>query len=180
MAYRDPVVIYVNYFFAFQDDKKRRNPADRAASLIQGALAFKDLVVGGSLEPEGFGGKSGPLCSEQYRYFIISLYLYLMQSSQNRYLFNSTRIPIIPSDQTRLSDPLENSHIVVIRKNHFYKVDTHVNGQRLSTADLKKYVSLRLKSRPSLLFNASYLKYTGNWILFMRMLEMKPVFLLEP
>ena len=69
MGYRDPVVIYVNYFFAFQDDKKRRNPADRAASLIQGALAFKDLVVGGSLEPEGFGGKSGPLCSEQYRYF---------------------------------------------------------------------------------------------------------------
>lgn len=73
MAYRDPVVIYVNYFFAFQDDKKRRNPAERAASLIQGALAFKDLVVGGSLEPEGFGGKSGPLCSEQYRYLSLRI-----------------------------------------------------------------------------------------------------------
>ena len=66
MGYRDPVVIYVNYFFAFQDDKLRRNPAERAASIIQGALAFKDLVVSGSLEPDST--KAGPLCSEQYKY----------------------------------------------------------------------------------------------------------------
>jgi carnitine O-acetyltransferase len=68
MGYRDPVVIYVNYFFAFQDDKLRRNPAERAASIIQGALAFKDLVVSGSLEPDST--KAGPLCSEQYKYVI--------------------------------------------------------------------------------------------------------------
>jgi carnitine O-acetyltransferase len=30
MAYRDPVVINVNYFFAFADDPKRKDPAKRA------------------------------------------------------------------------------------------------------------------------------------------------------
>ena len=65
MSYRDPVVIWVNYFFAFSDDKRRMNPSDRAASIVQGALAFKDLVVSGDLAPEAT--KSGPLCSEQYK-----------------------------------------------------------------------------------------------------------------
>jgi carnitine O-acetyltransferase len=65
MSYRDPVVIWVNYFFAFCDDKRRMNPSERAASIVQGALSFKDLVVSGELSPEAT--KSGPLCSEQYK-----------------------------------------------------------------------------------------------------------------
>ncbi|KAI8923844.1 Choline/Carnitine o-acyltransferase-domain-containing protein [Entophlyctis helioformis] len=116
MAYRDPVVINVNYFFAFKDDKLRKNPAARAASLITGALAFRKLVVSEQLEPETARG--GPLCSHQYRY-----------------LFNSTRIPEIPSDVTRNADPAKHNHVVVLRNNQFYTIETlHPNGTQLSNA----------------------------------------------
>ncbi|KAJ3323237.1 Carnitine O-acetyltransferase mitochondrial [Boothiomyces sp. JEL0866] len=127
MGYRDPVVINVNYFFAFSDDKKRTEPAARAASIILGALQFRDLVVSGELEPEAT--KQGPLCSEQYKY-----------------LFNSTRIPKIPSDITRGSDPNTNHHIVVLRKNQFYRVDLVQNGKRLNYAEVKSQLEYIYRS----------------------------------
>lgn len=83
-------------------------------------MAFRDLVINGQLEPEKT--KAGPLCSEQYKY-----------------LFNSTRIPIIPSDKTRLSDPKTNTHIIVLRKNQFFKLELEPSGKRLSTQEIKKY-----------------------------------------
>ncbi|KAJ1553091.1 Carnitine O-acetyltransferase mitochondrial [Cladochytrium tenue] len=119
MAYRDPVVVYVNYFFAFIDDRRLRgNAARRAAELIKGSFAFRDLVVTEKLEPES--ARSGPLCSHQYRF-----------------LFNSTRIPELPEDVTRTSDPSQNSHVIVIRKNKFFKLDTVVDGAALSAAELE-------------------------------------------
>jgi carnitine O-acetyltransferase len=45
MAYRDPVVIYVSYFFAYNDDKLRRAPAKRAAAITTAALEFKRQIV---------------------------------------------------------------------------------------------------------------------------------------
>lgn len=45
MAYREPVVLNVNYFYVFVDDPFRRDPVARAASIVTGALAFRDLVV---------------------------------------------------------------------------------------------------------------------------------------
>ncbi|KAJ2996808.1 Carnitine O-acetyltransferase mitochondrial [Globomyces sp. JEL0801] len=120
MGYRDPVVLNVNYFFAFKDDKLRMKPSLRAASIITGAMQFRDLVVSGELAPEST--KNGPLCSEQYKY-----------------LFNSTRIPQIPSDVTRTSDPNENSHIIVLRKNQFYKLDLKkVDGTYLNTSEIER------------------------------------------
>jgi carnitine O-acetyltransferase len=120
MGYRDPVVINVNYFFAFNDDKKRMDPVKRAASIITGAMQFRDMIIDESLPPDST--KQGPLCSEQYRY-----------------LFNSCRIPAIPNDTTRVSDLVENSHIVVMRKNQFFKVPlVHPDGQRLHTAEIEE------------------------------------------
>lgn len=71
------------------------------------------------MEPEAT--KTGKLCSEQYKY-----------------LFNSTRIPKIPSDITRVSDHTTNSHIVVLRKNQFYKLELTHNGTKLSTKEIQK------------------------------------------
>ncbi|KAJ3101774.1 Carnitine O-acetyltransferase mitochondrial [Phlyctochytrium planicorne] len=120
MAYRDPVVVNVNYFFSFNDDKKFINkPAGRAATLITGALAFRRLVVTEELEPEY--AKGGALCSHQYRF-----------------LFNSTRIPKIPEDVTRTSDPYKNNHLIVLRNNQFFTFDlVHSNGRQLSTAEIE-------------------------------------------
>ncbi len=58
MSYRDPVVVWVNYFYGipcifplysfslvFKDDPYRRDPASRAASLTRGALLFRQQLV---------------------------------------------------------------------------------------------------------------------------------------
>src|SRR6266511_776364 len=44
MAYRDSVVVNVSYFFVHVDDRLRRDPAKRAASLIKAMIPFRDLV----------------------------------------------------------------------------------------------------------------------------------------
>jgi len=44
MSYRDPVVVYVSYFYVHLDDPRRRDPAKRAASLIKAMLPFRDLT----------------------------------------------------------------------------------------------------------------------------------------
>ncbi|KAJ3248222.1 Carnitine O-acetyltransferase mitochondrial [Chytriomyces hyalinus] len=115
----DPVVVWVNYFFCFVDNKKLLNkPAARAAELITGAMEFRKLVVSEELEPDT--ARKAPLCSEQYRY-----------------LFNSTRIPKLPEDITRNSDPAKNNHIAVIRHNQFYILELVVDGRQLSTKEIE-------------------------------------------
>lgn len=59
-----------------------------------------------------------------------------------RYLFNTTRIPTIPSDSTRVSDPATNNHIIVIRKNQFFTLDLQPNEKRLSTAEIKSQLDI--------------------------------------
>lgn len=44
LGFRDPVVVNVSYFFVHKDDRLRRDPANRAASLIKTMIPFRDLV----------------------------------------------------------------------------------------------------------------------------------------
>lgn len=44
MGYRDPVVVFVSYFFLHLDDKKKPGQAQRAASLLKALLPFRALV----------------------------------------------------------------------------------------------------------------------------------------
>ena len=44
MDCRDPVVVYVSYFYVHVDDPSRTKPAARAASLIKAMLLFRELV----------------------------------------------------------------------------------------------------------------------------------------
>lgn len=46
LGYRDPVVVFVSYFYLYKDDKLRKSPAQRAAAITTAALAFRDQVVG--------------------------------------------------------------------------------------------------------------------------------------
>ncbi|KIL61871.1 hypothetical protein M378DRAFT_13210 [Amanita muscaria Koide BX008] len=120
MGYRDPVVVYVSYFFVHVDDKVRKNqPAKRAASLVKAMLPFRDLVESGRLEPEKVRGV--PLCMESYKW-----------------LFHASRYPVKPADTAFKFDPKTNNHIIVIRRNRFYVVPlADAPGRELSAAKLE-------------------------------------------
>ena len=44
MGYRDPVAVFVSYFYVHVDDPRRRDAAGRAASLIKAMLPFRALT----------------------------------------------------------------------------------------------------------------------------------------
>ncbi|KAI8100030.1 acyltransferase ChoActase/COT/CPT [Halteromyces radiatus] len=119
MGYRDPVVIYVSYFFYYKDDKLRKLPATRAAAMTTAALEFKQQIVNQTLEPEYAKGE--PMCMDSYKY-----------------MFNNCRMPKKPSDYEAIYDPSKHSHIIAMRKNKFYVIDTIHDGQQLSTSELEQ------------------------------------------
>ncbi|OTB03719.1 hypothetical protein M426DRAFT_321426 [Hypoxylon sp. CI-4A] len=118
LSYRDPVVPYVSYFYSHRDDRRRRNPAKRAAALSTAALEFKKQVDSGSLEPEYM--KKLPICMDSYKW-----------------MFNASRIPAKPADYPIKYDPKIHKHILVIRKNQFFKVAHEVDGRQLNTTELE-------------------------------------------
>ncbi|KAI1468696.1 acyltransferase ChoActase/COT/CPT [Daldinia caldariorum] len=119
LSYRDPVVPYVSYFYSHRDDRRRKNPAKRAAALTTAVLDFKRQVDSGTLEPEYMKGR--PMCMESYKW-----------------MFNACRIPAKPSDYPIKYHPDEHKHIVVIRKNQFFKVQHQVGNKKpLNTSELE-------------------------------------------
>ncbi|KAK5121570.1 hypothetical protein LTR85_004742 [Meristemomyces frigidus] len=118
LAYRDPVVPYVSYFYSHRDDRKRRDPAKRAAAISTAVLEFKKQVDEGSLEPEYM--KKLPMAMSSYEW-----------------MFNACRIPAKGADYPAKYPWDQNQHIVVVRKNMFFKVPTHHNGKQLSTKELE-------------------------------------------
>ncbi|KAF3064118.1 Carnitine O-acetyltransferase, mitochondrial [Daldinia childiae] len=118
LSYRDPVVPYVSYFYSHRDDRRRRNPAKRAAALTTAALEFKKQVDTGSLEPEYM--KKLPICMDSYKW-----------------MFNTSRVPARPADHPVKYDPKDHKHIIVIRKNQFFKVAHEVDGNQLNTSELE-------------------------------------------
>jgi carnitine O-acetyltransferase len=65
--------------------------------------------------------KGEPMCMDSYKY-----------------MFNNCRMPKKPSDYEAIFDPVKNNHVVVIRKNKFYVIDTIHNGKQLSTNELQQ------------------------------------------
>lgn len=119
LAYRDPVVPYVSYFYSYKDDKARRDPAKRAAAITTAALKFKKMVDEGSLEPEYM--RKAPISMDSYKY-----------------MFNCSRIPALPADFPKIYDHKEHKHIIVARKGQFFKVPQEFNGEQLSAAEFEK------------------------------------------
>lgn len=119
LAYRDPVVPYVSYFYSHRDDRRRRDPAKRAAAITTAALEFKKQVDQGILEPEYM--KKLPICMDSYKW-----------------MFNASRVAAKPADYPVKFDPNEHKHILVIRKNQFFKVAHEVGGKQLNTSELEQ------------------------------------------
>lgn len=119
LGYRDPVVPYVSYFYSYRDDRHRRDPAKRAAAITTAVLDFKRQVDSGTLEPEYLRGQPQAMSSYQY-------------------MFNCCRIPAPGADYPRKYPPQENEHIVVVRKNRFFRVPVVVDGRPLNTAELQR------------------------------------------
>ncbi|KAG5928458.1 hypothetical protein E4U42_000591 [Claviceps africana] len=119
LAYRDPVVPYVSYFYSHRDDRTRRNPAKRAAAITSAVLEFKKLVDTNSLEPEYM--KKVPICMDSYKW-----------------MFNATRMVARPADHPLKFSASENKHIIVIRKNQFFKIFHEVGGKQLNTSEFEK------------------------------------------
>ncbi|KAJ2608217.1 Carnitine O-acetyltransferase mitochondrial [Coemansia sp. RSA 1804] len=118
MGYRDPVVPYVSYFYAYKDDKLRREPTKRAAAIVRAAWEFRRQVSTGELAPEM--ARTTPLCSYSYNY-----------------MFNATRIPVKPSDYEATYDLATNERITVVRNNQFFDLQLVHDGQLLSAAEIE-------------------------------------------
>ncbi|KIY00362.1 uncharacterized protein Z520_04047 [Fonsecaea multimorphosa CBS 102226] len=118
LGYRDPVVPYVSYFYSFRDDRRRRNPAKRAAAITTAALEFKRQVDDKTLEPEYMRKK--PIAMSSYEY-----------------MFNTSRVAANPVDYP-IQYPAEgHEHIIVMRNGQFWKLQTHVSGRQLNTSELE-------------------------------------------
>ncbi|KPI40817.1 Carnitine O-acetyltransferase, mitochondrial [Cyphellophora attinorum] len=127
LSYKDPVVPYVSYFYSFRDDRRRRNPAKRAAAITTAALEFKRQVDTKTLEPEYM--RKNPIAMSSYQY-----------------MFNCSRVAAEPADYPIEYGPDGNEHIIVMRKNQFWKVQTHISGQQLNTSELEHQFSHIYKS----------------------------------
>ena len=66
LEYRDPVVMFVSYFFSHKDDRHRKLPAQRAAALTKAALSFKRMVDTDALEPDYM--RKAPIAMSSFRY----------------------------------------------------------------------------------------------------------------
>lgn len=119
LTYRDPVVPYVSYFYSYRDDRRRRDPAKRAAAITTAALEFKKQVDAGTLEPEYM--KKLPISMETLQW-----------------MFNCSRVPAVPADYPAKYSADEHKYIVVVRKNQFFKVYHEVDGKQLNTSELEQ------------------------------------------
>ena len=122
LSYRDPVVPYVSYFYSHRDDRRRRNPAKRAAALTTAALDFKKQLDNGDLEPEYM--KRLPISMESYQW-----------------MFNACRIPGKSVDYPLKYPHDAHKYIIAVRKNQFFKIAYEIGGQQLNAAELEKQFS---------------------------------------
>lgn len=119
LSYRDPIVPYVSYFYSHRDDRRRRNPAQRAAAITSAVLEFKIQVDNRSLEPEYM--RRLPISMESYQW-----------------MFNTCRVPGEKVDYPIKYSHKDHKYIIVIRKNQFFKVMHEVGGHQLNAAELEK------------------------------------------
>ncbi|TFK39911.1 acyltransferase ChoActase/COT/CPT [Crucibulum laeve] len=128
LGYRDSVVINVSYYYGFDSPPAHlsQTPAGRAAGIARAAMIFRQQLKRGLIKPEGT--KEGPICMDTYRW-----------------MFDCCRIPGPEGLDWSVSyakegDLGDSGHIIVIRKNRVWKVETARNGQILSTAEIEKQI----------------------------------------
>ncbi|KAG1746611.1 acyltransferase ChoActase/COT/CPT [Suillus paluster] len=127
LGYRDSVVVNVSYYYGFDGQPAHlpQSPAARAAGLARGALVFRQKLLSGQVSPEGT--KEGQFCMDTYRW-----------------MFDCCRIPGLEGLDWSVSHAGANAdelgHIIVVRKNRFWKLKGIVNGRILSMTELEKQI----------------------------------------
>lgn len=148
MAYRDPVVVNVSYFFLHMADPAIQDAPKRAATLIKAMLPFRTLVESAQLEPEKVRG--APLSMDSYKW-----------------LFHASRYPNIPSDTAHKFDHATHNHVVFVRNNRFFEVQlARADGTELSVADLESAIADVIRqadTRKGVPFGALTSENRDNW-----------------
>ncbi|KAG8817334.1 Carnitine O-acetyltransferase mitochondrial, partial [Serendipita sp. 399] len=122
MAYRDPVIVYVSYFYVHLAGDQGKGRDLRAAELLKGMLLFRELVESQKLEPEKV--RDYPLAMNSYKW-----------------LFNATRLPAPGSDTAKKYPADSHNHVVFVRKNRFYEVPVVADGKQLSVSELESLIA---------------------------------------
>jgi len=126
MRYRDSVVCNVSYYYGFSklpqgpagSNTSEDDPAYVAATIVYYAAHYRDKIISGQIEPDQAGGAKQDMGAFQW-------------------LFNACRIPY-PEEDYSLKIPENDSrgdHVVVIRRNHFYKVPIVGKDGKRATLD---------------------------------------------
>lgn len=127
LGYRDSVVVNVSYYYGFDGQPAHlpQSPAARAAGLARGALVFRQKLLSGQVGPDKT--KEGQFCMDTYRW-----------------MFDCCRIPGLQGLDWSVShagfkvDDL--GHIIIVRRNRFWKLNGVVNGRILSMTELEKQI----------------------------------------
>lgn len=127
LGYRDSVVVNVSYYYGFDGQPAHlpQSPAARAAGLARGALVFRQKLLSGQVSPDAT--KEGQFCMDTYRW-----------------MFDCCRIPGLEGLDWSISHTGANAdelgHIIIVRKNRFWKLKGIVNGRILSMSELEKQI----------------------------------------
>ena len=100
---RDPVVVYVSYFFQLADDCGARTGIQRGAAALRAAMEYRIQVCSGEKPQDTIGKDDTPLCSAAYKY-----------------MFHCCRIPKPHQDSYRIYKP--NAYAIVACRNQFFCV----------------------------------------------------------
>ncbi|TFL05165.1 carnitine acetyl transferase [Pterulicium gracile] len=124
LTYRDPVIIYVTYYYGFKAHPShlKQTPANRAAAISRAGMVFRDKLKQGDMSPEAT--KEGPLCMDTYRW-----------------MFDCSRVPGpqgVDWAVTYTEEKAQNSHIIVFRNNRPWIVETLREGRILSTEEIER------------------------------------------
>lgn len=75
---------------------------------------------------------------------VVCVLKYINNTHSSRWMFDCCRVPGDGLDwavsHAKAGDKGDSGHIIVIRKNRFWKIDITDNGRILSTQELEKYV----------------------------------------
>ena len=118
-GYRDPVVVWVSYFYEFTPDTwSGMRQTFRAAAYVKAAFHFRHLLRTETLPAEkGAGGVAQDM-------------------SMFPYLFNSTRMPHPGKDYYATHDKFHYNHITVLRRGRAYSVEVGAGRTELSIAEI--------------------------------------------
>ncbi|KAH9951059.1 carnitine acetyl transferase [Amylocystis lapponica] len=127
LAYRDPVVIYVSYYYGFKGHPAHlpQTPVHRAASIVRGVMLFRQQFKLGLVPPEAT--KEGPLCMDTWRW-----------------MFDCCRVPGPEIDwsvsHAQEGERGDTGHVVVMRRGRVWRLDPWHNGQLLSLSALQEQI----------------------------------------